>query len=274
MTTAQAVAFTSAHIALSAPAGSTVEVSDTAAHLQALTAAQLTALTGIGVSELLSTNANVSYSVAQTAAILSSGLTVAAAGPNTVTETFANGDYSVFENGALITQKSVKADGSYDIACFDVLGLGYSSYEDIYSASGARVAEAQDLTDGSGTLLLYGNGLTINSGPKQLSVAAGGDIFALNPHANETITASGHNSEVFAYEAGFARSTITGFRATGASHDMLQFQTSTFSDAMAVLNNASLGANVAITDALGDTLTLNKVTKAALVANQSDFRFT
>ncbi len=93
-----------------------------------------------------------SYSVAQTAAILSSGLTVAAAGSDTVTENFANGDYSVFENGALITQKSVNADGSYDIAHFDVSGLGYSSYEDIYNASGAHVAEAQDMTSGSGTL--------------------------------------------------------------------------------------------------------------------------
>ena len=105
-------------------------------------------------------------------------------------------------------------------------------------------------------------------------MTTGADTFTLNSHANEVTIASGHNSEIFAYEAGFARSAITGFRATGASHDMLQFQTSTFSDAMAVLNNASLGANVAITDALGDTLTLNKVTKATLVANQSDFRFT
>ena len=55
---------------------------------------------------------------------------------------------------------------------------------------------------------------------------------------------------------------------------MLRFQTSTFSDAAAVLHNASLGANAAITDALVDTLTLNKVTKSTLVANQSDFRFT
>ena len=243
--------------------GSTVEVSDTAAHLQALTAAQITALPGIGVSELLSTNANVSYSVAQTAAILASGLTVAAAGSDTVTENFANGDYSVFENGALITQKSVNADGSYDIAHFNVSGLGYSSYEDIYNASGAHVAEAQDMTNGSGTLLLYGNGLTINSGPGQLSVTTGADTFALNPHANEAITATGHNSEVFAYEAGFGQSTITGFAATGASHDVLQFPTSMFSNAAAVLNNASLGANVAITDPPStDTLTLNSVTKA------------
>ncbi len=48
-----------------------------------------------------------------------------------------------------------------------------------------------------------------------------------------------------------------------------------FSNAAAVLNNASPGANVAITDPPStDTLTLNSVTKATLAANQSDFRFT
>ena len=64
-----------------APAGSKVEVSDTAAHLKALTAAQITALPGMGVSGLfISNNANVSYNVAQTTAIIASGITVAAAG--------------------------------------------------------------------------------------------------------------------------------------------------------------------------------------------------
>ena len=108
-------------------------MSDTAGNLQKLTAAQISGLPAIGVSELYSTNANANYSVAQTTAILSSGLTVAAMGSDTVTENFANGDYSVFENGSLITQKSVTADGSYDIAHFNVSGLGYSSYEDVYS---------------------------------------------------------------------------------------------------------------------------------------------
>ena len=133
-----------------APAGSKVEVSDTAAHLKALTAAQITALPGIGVSGLISNNANVSYNVAQTTAIIASGITVAAAGADTVTENFASGAYSVFENGSLITQKSVNGDGSYDIAHFDVSGLGYSSYEDLYNSSGAHVAEAHDMLGGSG----------------------------------------------------------------------------------------------------------------------------
>ena len=162
VTTAQAIAFESAHIALTAPTGSTVEVSDTATHLHALTAAQIAGLPGIGVSELYSTNANVSYATAQTAAIVSSGLSVAAAGSDTVTENFADGDYSVFQGGALIQQKTVNTDGSFDVAYFDLTGVGYSSYEDLYNASGAKVADAQDLTNGSGNLIFYGSGLTVS----------------------------------------------------------------------------------------------------------------
>ena len=186
----------------------------------------------------------------------------------------ANSACTAFENGAPIMEKSVNADGSYDITHFDVTGLGYSSYEDIYSSSGARVAEARDMTDGSGTLLLYGDGLTINSGAGKLSLTTGADTFVLDPHAKEVTATNEHKSDVFNYEAGFGQSTITGFAATGASHDMLHFQTSTFSDAAAILHNASLGTSVAIPDALGDTLTLNNVTRATLAANPSDFRST
>ena len=186
----------------------------------------------------------------------------------------ANSACTAFENGALVMEKSVNADGSYDIAHFDVSGLGYSSYEDIYNSSGARVAEARDMTDGSGTLLLYGDGLTIDSGAGRLSVTTGADTFVLNPHAKEVTVANEHKSEVFGYEAGFGQNTITGFSATEASHDILDFQTGTFSDDAGILHSASLGTNVTIPDALGDTLTLNNVTRATLAANPSDSRLT
>jgi hypothetical protein len=284
LTTAQAVAFESADIALSAPMGSTVGVADTAAHLQALTAAQILALTGIGVGDLYSTNANVSYTAAQTAAILSSGLSVTAVGSDTVTEKFADGDYSVFQSGALIQQKTVNADGSYDIAYFDVTGLGYSSYENLYSTAGAKVAQAQDMTNGSGTLVLSGNGLAVSSSSQQQSVTTGSDTFAINPHGIEAITASGTNTETFDYASGFGQSAISGFLATGATHDVVQFELSMFSyltptmtqaqDAAAVLAQAmQVGANVAIADSAGDILTLNAITKTTLAANLSDFRF-
>ena len=284
LTTAQAVVFENAHILLSAPIGDTVGLSDTAAHLQALTAAQIAALPSIGVGDLNSANANVSYSSAQTAAILSSGLKVTAAGTDTVTENFANGDYSVYQTGDLIKQKSVNTDGSYDIAYFDVAGASYSSYEDLYNTAGTKVAEAQDMTNGSGTLILSANGLTISSGSGQQSVTAGADLFAIDPHSVEAITASGRNSETFEYASGFGQSTVTGFLATGSAVDVVQFNLSMFNyltpsmtqtqDVSALLAHATqAGANVEITDSLGDFLVLNGVTKTTLVANPHDFKF-
>src|SRR6185437_2756568 len=67
LTVAQAAALETTGIRVAAPGGS-VTVSDTAGHLQALTVARINGLPGVGVSGLVSTNANVSYSVAQTSA--------------------------------------------------------------------------------------------------------------------------------------------------------------------------------------------------------------
>ena len=105
----QVAALEAGAMKVSAPPGDTVLISGTAANLEALTASQIGGLPAIGVTGLVSTNANVSYTSAQTAAILSSGLNVSASGSYTVTENFANGDYSVYQGGQLIQQKSVNA---------------------------------------------------------------------------------------------------------------------------------------------------------------------
>ena len=52
-------------------------------------------------------------------------------------------------------------------------GLGYSSYESLYDSTGDRVADAQDLTGGSGNLLLYGDGLTVSASSGLASVTTG-----------------------------------------------------------------------------------------------------
>ena len=91
VTTAQAIAFETAHMALSAPLGSTVGVSDTAANLQALTSAQITALKGAGITQLASNNGAVKYTVAQTVALEGAGVKVSASsGAVTVSDTAAN----------------------------------------------------------------------------------------------------------------------------------------------------------------------------------------
>ena len=203
-----------------------------------------------------------------------------------MTENFADGAYSTYEAGDLIAQKSVNADKSYDIAHFDVSGLGYSSYEDIFNATGTKVAEAQDLTSGAGNLLLYANGLTVSSSSGPLSVKSGADTFTMiNSHADETITVSGKTGETFDYSANFGQSAISGFLATGPSHDVIQLETSMFNllnatmtptqELAALLTNYATqnGANVVIVDFLGDKLTLNAVTTTTLAANPNDFKF-
>jgi hypothetical protein len=116
------------------------------------------------------------------------------------------------------------------------------------------------------------------------SVTTGSDTFAVNPHANESFSATGENNETFEYASGFGQSAITGFLATGTAHDVIQLGVSMFSyltptmtlseDVTALLAQATqVGANVVIADSASDALTLNNVTKATLAANPSDFQF-
>ena len=285
LTVAQVEALETGGLAVSAPSGDTVTIADAAWRLEGLTASQIDGLTAIGVTGLVSTNANVSYSSTQSAALVSNGLSVSASGSYTAAERFADGGYSIFQGGQLVRQKSVNPDGSYDVAHFDVTGLGYASYEDIYNAVGTHVAEAQDVTAGSGNLVLHGNGLTMTSSSASESVTTGSDTFAINPHTTETVAATGRTNETFVFGAGFGEDTLTGFLATG-NHDLLQFSASMFgfsstptqtADAHALLNNSSFVSgttNTVITDQSGDTLTLTGVAITTLKAHLADFEFT
>ena len=249
LTVAKAEALESAGVLVTAPQGDTVLVSDTAAHLEGLTASQIDGLSAIGVTGLVSTNANVSYTSAQTAAILSSGLNVSASGSNTVTENFANGNYSVYQSGQLIQQQSVNSDGSYDVAYFGLTGKAYSSYENIFNSAGTLVADAQDNVNGSGNLILDASGLTLTSASGSESVTTGSDTFAINPHSVETATATNMQSETFVYGPGFGQDTLIGFLET-SNNDLMQFSHTMFgfssgqsqtADAQALLSNYASG---------------------------------
>jgi hypothetical protein len=285
LTVAQATTLESAGIPLSAPAGDRAQVSDTAAHLQGLTASQIDGLSAVGVAGLVSTNANVSYTPTQTAAILSSGLNVSAPASDTVTENFANGDYSVYQGGQLIQQQTVNPDGSYDIAYFGVTGKAYSSYEDIYSSAGTLIADAQNNVNGTGTLLLSASGLTVTSSAGSDSVTTGSDIFAITPQSVETTNVQNSmSSETFVYGPGFGQDTVIGFLETGSTHDLLQFSASTYgfpsgqsqtADAQALLNNYASGTtNTVITDPQSDALTINNHSISTFQNNLQDFKFT
>ena len=92
LTAAQAAALESAHIPVSVPSGDSVMLLDTAANLQALTAAQIQALPAIGVTGLVATNASVKFTVAKANALEAAHIGVSAPDGSQVTlsDTAAN----------------------------------------------------------------------------------------------------------------------------------------------------------------------------------------
>jgi hypothetical protein len=172
---------------------------------------------------------------------------------------------------------STKPDGSYDVAYSDVTGLSYSSYEDIFNSAGVQAAEARDMIGGAGTLILNADHLTVSSSSGSLGVTTGPDSFEVNSQTSESIVASGRTAETFEYGSGFGHESIAGLLASGPSNDVIEFHVAMFQglssrntatqnwDALVSSGGAvQSGANVVITDAAHDVLTLNNVTTSML----------
>ena len=225
VTAAQAAAFENANITLSAPVGDIVALSDTAADIAKLTTTHLSDLVAAGITTLNVTSGALTFSVAQMG-VLPGGLAVTETGTATVTEDSATG-YATYEKDERIAQKTLNGDGSYDIAHFEVSGLAYASYEDVFSKGGAKLAEQRDLKTGAGNLVLDTGGLTVSSSSGAFNVADATDTFALAAFIKQSITATGEKGETFDFGTGFGADTIAGFvagKATG--HDVLEFSAS------------------------------------------------
>ena len=175
--------------------GATVTISDTAAHLETLTAAQIIALPALGVGGLNSNNADVAFNASQTSAIVTANLSLSVAGDYSVWETFSD--------GAVIGSAN-NCGGGGDL-----------------------------------TLSTNSNGATVDVGASALSVTAGGETIPLHPYGAELIVATGRTSDVFVYTPGFGHDTITGFAATGVSHDVLQFNASAFGAGLTAANQSA-----------------------------------
>jgi hypothetical protein len=126
-------------------------------------------------------------------------------------------------------------------------------------------------------LALDANHLTVFSSSGSLGVTTGPDRFKVNAHTSESIVASGRTGETFEYGSGFGHESITGLLASGPSNDVIEFPLAMFKGLSArntatqnwdalVSSGAAVqsGANVAITDAAHDVLTLNNVTTSML----------
>ena len=211
---------------------------------------------------------------------------VAPSGAGLKSSAIVNPSASLAVNTPTVTTQT-RGDGSYDMVHSNVTGLGYSSYEDIFSSTGAQLAEARDMTGGAGTLLLNADDLLVSTSSGSLGVTTASDTFKVNSHTSELIVASGRAGETFELGAGFGQESIAGLLVGGASSDVIEFPVTMFkglsSTNTAAQNwNALLssgaavqsGANVTITDPAHDILTLNNVTTSMLSNHASEvFKF-
>ena len=147
LTTAQAAALETAHIAVSAPSGASVELSGTAAQLQALTATQLQGLSAIGVASLVSTNASVKFTVAQTLALETVGLVTHVA--------VAGGTVTVSDTGTNIATLSASQIGA-------LAGAGFSGIASTSGGVTLSVAQAVALEGVAKITVPSGSKVTIS----------------------------------------------------------------------------------------------------------------
>ena len=107
-------------------------------------------------------------------------------------------------------------------------------------------------------------------GDDDLRGGAGNDV--LTGGAGNDSLAGGAGNDSFVFNAGFGKDTITDFTAgSGSTHDTINFDHAEFADFSAVhAAMTQVGANVVITAGL-DTITIQSVTMAIMVA--SDFLF-
>ena len=135
----------------SAPTGDVVTLSDTAANIQGLTAAQIGGLKAIGVTAIAATNASVSLSVAQTSAVNTAGLSVSAPANDIVTEHNADGSWN-FHYYTTITFQGVRY-ASYNSA---YTSSGFRNLATYYGAGGNVLASESFATNGSYSITVGG----------------------------------------------------------------------------------------------------------------------
>ena len=167
LTVAQALALEANSLKVKAESGFSVAISDTAANLEGLTASQISGLSTIGVTGLVSNNADVSYTSAQTAAILSSGLNVSASGSFTVTEHATNLQNETFVYGPGFGHDTIigflEASPGNDVLQFSDSMFGFSSSSSQTADAHALLSNFASGTTNTTITDLQGDTLTINN---------------------------------------------------------------------------------------------------------------
>lgn len=139
----------------------------------------------------------------------------------------------------------------------------------IKAGSGADLVEAgegDDVVDaGSGDDIVRGG-----AGNDTLDGGSGND--RIEGGAGNDVLTGGSGLDVFVFAAGFGKDTITDFRLSGSSADMLEFDADIFADFDAAIAAAEqIGGDTVFTIDADTVLTLKNVALASL--SQNDFHF-
>lgn len=236
LTAAEAVALETAGISIERQNGASVTIVDTAANIHALTTVQLDALGVLGITEIRSSDASLSFNQLLSAVIANDHLILTAPQNQTVTETFATGSTIV--------------------------------YSDI-GASGRVILGGDSLTVTSGATTL-----TVSDGAQTFSLFnSGSEIFDANGHASETFIFQphfGHDTIVGFDATGAGLDKLTFDDAAFGVTNPAATQAEKLAALLSHTADNGAGAAV-ITDIYGDTLTLNGVNKTTLAT--ADFTF-
>lgn len=137
---------------------------------------------------------------------------------------------------------------------------GGSGHDKIDGGEGDDVIEA-----GSGDDVILGG-----SGNDLIDGGSGND--RIEGGAGDDTLSGGSGHDVFVFAAGFGKDTITDFRTTGSSSDVLEFSVDVFADFDAAMAAAEqIGSSTVFTIDADTTLTLKGVQLSAL--SNDDFRF-
>jgi serralysin len=204
---------------------------------------------------------------------------IGGAGNDTFVISGKNDTWDSFDGGAGVNTIKVAGTGNVVLAGFDAAASHIQAWlgngQGVKGTAGSDVFDFRGLTsvsgikfvdsgDGNDILYAVDDGMTLRGG-------AGNDTL-VSGHGNDVLT-GGTGQDTFVFGAGLGLDRITDFKPGIASdHDIIQFDAALFPDFASVMAHAAqVGANVVITHDAANTLTLQNVTLAKLVA--ADFLF-
>ncbi|HEY5795819.1 MAG TPA: glycerophosphodiester phosphodiesterase family protein [Bosea sp. (in: a-proteobacteria)] len=160
-------------------------------------------------------------------------------------------------------------DDTLDAGSGDDVVTGGQGDDAIKAGSGndsIEAGEGDDVVDaGSGDDIVLGG-----AGNDVLEGGSGAD--RIEGGAGDDVLAGGSGQDVFVFALDFGKDTVTDFRTTGSSADVLEFDADIFADFnAAVASAAQVGADTVFSIDADTTLTLKGIQLASLA--QDDFRF-